>query len=42
MCLICDVSVTASKRSNAGYFMTMYKGFINQETDNKVIKTSVF
>ena len=42
MCLICDVCVASSKRSNAEDNMTMLKGFINQETDSQVIKTSVF
>jgi hypothetical protein len=42
MCFICDVCIAASKRSNAGYFLTMHKCFINQEMDNQVIMTSVF
>jgi hypothetical protein len=41
MYLICDVCVAASKGSNVGHCMTMHKGFINQYTDNQVIKTGV-
>jgi len=42
MCLICDVFVAFSKRSNVEDNMTVHKGCINQETDNQLIKTSVF
>jgi hypothetical protein len=42
VCVFGKVCVAASKRSNAGHYMTMYKGFISQQTDNQVIKIGVF